>query len=173
MNHPGDKYFQLAPDQLSEGDKLKLIQELQKQVDELKIQNKELKKREQQAAKEIASRKKTEEELRKFRAISDHANFGAAISSLEGNFLYVNDFLAQMLGWEVSELLGKHYRVVHSEDQSSRLDELVVLMKEKKGFTSIELHHTRKDGSTFPTLMSAKVMYDEKKPTHLPVNNRN
>ncbi|MEI7676806.1 MAG: PAS domain S-box protein [Bacteroidales bacterium] len=111
--------------------------------------------------RDISRRKKAEKEILKFKTIADQANYGVILSSLEGIFLYVNDAFAKMVGWEVDDLIGKHSSVVHNEDQAERVEEIISLMKSNKGFTSEELYHTRKDGSSFPTQMSSKVIFDE------------
>lgn len=100
-------------------------------------------------------------ELAKFRTISDQANYGASISALDGTFIYVNNAYENMLGWEANELLGKHFMSVHNHEQQSRIDEILALLKTDGGFTLIEINHSRKDGSTFPALMTAKVIKDE------------
>ena len=111
--------------------------------------------------RDISERKAAEQEIHKFKTISDQANYGVVISSLEGIFLYVNDAFAQMVGWDAVDLLGQNSFVVHNEEQTERVAEIIALMKSNKGFISEELYHTRKDGSSFPTLMSSKVIYDK------------
>jgi PAS domain S-box-containing protein len=111
---------------------------------------------------DITERKKAEEELRKFRTISDQANYGAAVSALDGSFIYVNNAFALMHGYETHELIGKDHKIVHNEEQLARVDEIMALISANRGFVSEEIYHTRKDGTTFPTLMSAAVIYNEK-----------
>ncbi|MCX6277005.1 MAG: PAS domain S-box protein [Bacteroidetes bacterium] len=116
--------------------------------------------------RDISERKQAEAELRKFRTISDSANYGASISSLDGNFIYVNNAFATMVGWEASHLIGENFMAVHNQEQLTRVEELHALIKNKAGFTSEEVFHARKDGSTFPSLMTANVIFDE---NHIPL----
>ena len=111
--------------------------------------------------RDITERKLAENELRKFRTISDQATHGTAISNMDGMYTYANDAFLQMHGWKREELLGKSIMIIHNEEQFPRAEELLVLLKSRGGFTYEEVFHTRKDGTTFPTLMSAKVVYDE------------
>ncbi|MFZ4457132.1 MAG: PAS domain S-box protein [Bacteroidales bacterium] len=111
--------------------------------------------------KDITERKNAEKEILKFKTIADQANYGVVLASLKGEFLYVNDAFAKMVGWEADDLIGKNSSVVHNEEQAERVAEIISLMKSNKGFTSEELYHTRKDGSSFPTQMSSKVIFDE------------
>ena len=110
---------------------------------------------------DITKRVEAEKEMLKFRTISDQANYGAAITTLDGTFIYVNNALSTMMGWEVDELLGKSINVVHNDDQTSRVEEILNILKTKGGFTFEEVDHTHKDGSVFPTLMSAKVVLNQ------------
>lgn len=109
---------------------------------------------------DITERKRAEEEVRKFRTISDQANYGSAITSLEGIVLYINDSFAQMHGYQASELPGKHLSVFHSPEQLPRVEELLKLMKAKGSFSAVELWNTRKDGTVFPILMNASLICD-------------
>ncbi len=97
----------------------------------------------------------------KFRTIADQANYGAAIATLDGTFVYVNNALSTMMGWEIDELLGKSINVVHCDEQSSEVAEILNILKSEGGFTYKEIDHIRKDGSIFPTLMSAKVVLNQ------------
>ena len=56
---------------------------------------------------QLQQRKKTDEEARKFRTISDQSNYGTAIASLDGILVYVNESFAKMHGWQPDELIGK------------------------------------------------------------------
>lgn len=111
---------------------------------------------------DITERKKAEEELNKFRIIADQANIGTAITTLEGIITYCNDMFAQLHGFDKGELLGANLVKLHNESQLPRVFELLDVIKNQGGFSAEELDHCRKDGSTFPTLMSAKVIFDEK-----------
>jgi len=110
---------------------------------------------------DITKRVKAEKEMLKFRTITDQANYGAAITTLDGTFVYVNSALSTMLGWEEDELLGKSIDVVHYDEQSSQVDEILNILKSEGGFTYKEIDHKRKDGSIFPTLMSGKVVLNQ------------
>ncbi|MDD4991786.1 MAG: PAS domain S-box protein [Paludibacter sp.] len=108
----------------------------------------------------ITEQKRAEEELIKFRTITDQANSGAFIASLDGTFLYVNNCFANMVGWLADDLIGKNVQDVQSMEHLSRLAHIGDLIRNHGGFVSEELYYTRKDGSSFPTLMTAKVISD-------------
>ncbi|MEI8201056.1 MAG: PAS domain S-box protein [Eubacteriales bacterium] len=113
------------------------------------------------ADNDITGRKAAEDETRKFRAIADQANYGTAISTLDGELIYVNDAYAKMHGWEKEALVGKNLALLYNPEQNERVDMLLEPVKKAGGgFAAEEVWHTRKDGTHFPTLMSAKNIVD-------------
>jgi PAS domain S-box-containing protein len=111
---------------------------------------------------DITDRKLADEELRKFRTISDLANYGNAISDLDGNLIYSNDAFANMHGYEVDEIVGHHLSMLHSEEQMIHVNEALDLLKKNGEFIAEEVWRTKKDGTIFPSLMNAKIIFDDK-----------
>lgn len=109
---------------------------------------------------DVTDRRNAEEEIRKFRTITDEANYGAALASLDGILLYTNDAFARMHGYEVSEIQNRPLAMLHSEHQMKRVIETIELLKKNGGFTAEEVWRTRKDGTFFPSLMNAKIIMD-------------
>jgi PAS domain S-box-containing protein len=113
------------------------------------------------ADNDVTQRKQAVDELRKFRAIADQANYGAAIASLDGSLIYINNVLAWQHGWDAADLVGKSLKLFHNQDQMPRVAELLELIKTKGGFKAEVVWHKRKDGSVFPALMNGMLIYDE------------
>ena len=101
-----------------------------------------------------------EEETRKFRTVIDQANYGSAIASLSGEVLYQNLAMAEMHGYELTELKGKNLSVFHNPEQMQQVVALLDKLKITGEFSAEEVWHTRKDGSVFPTLMNASIIFD-------------
>ena len=112
---------------------------------------------------EITQKKLALDELRKFRIISDQAYYGAAITNLEGNISYLNNAFAAMHGYTPDELIGKHLSIFHTEEQMKTVVPLLERIKTDGGFDLAEVEHVRRDGSSFPTLMTAKLICNEQK----------
>ena len=110
---------------------------------------------------DITARKQAEDEVKKFRTISDQANYGSAITDLNGTIVYCNERFAKKHGYEIEELIGKPLFILHNESQLPRVHELLELIKLEGGFSAEEVDHCKKDGSVFPTLMSAKMILNE------------
>jgi len=110
--------------------------------------------------RDITERKQTEEDLLKFRTISEQANYGTAISTPEGKLVYVNDSMARMHGWEVDEMLGENISILHNEDTLAHSGEIINRLNIEGSFLAEEVSHVRKDGSVFSALVSVSVIYD-------------
>ncbi|MEI6883537.1 MAG: PAS domain S-box protein [Bacteroidota bacterium] len=119
------------------------------------------------SVRDITERLRSDEEIRKFRTIADKANYGMAIAALDGTMLYSNEYFARMHGWEVSEVIGKNLSMFHSDQQMVRVLETVGLLQKNGEFQAEEVWRTRKDGSAFPSLMNAIVVYNNGIPQYM------
>jgi len=111
---------------------------------------------------DITERKRAEEELRKFKIISDRAGHGIATTDLEGNLLYLNESFAKMHGYTPEELIGRNLSIFHNEEQMEDVDRLKKQLREEASYIAEEVWHIRKDGTVFPTLMNGTLIRDEK-----------
>lgn len=105
---------------------------------------------------DVTELKKSEDTLDMFKTMAEQAEYGIAISNMEGILVYLNDTFAKLHGWQKNELLGQPILSVHNEEQQERVILLLDHLQEKGGFTSEEVWHVTKDGQPFPTIMSAK-----------------
>jgi len=109
---------------------------------------------------DITDKKRAEEELGRLAMIAEQAGEGIATADLDGNLMFVNLAWARMHGYEPAELLGKHLNVFHNEEQ---LEKEVTLFNEevkRSGYHAGEVGHVRKDGTVFPTAMTATLFRD-------------
>jgi PAS domain S-box-containing protein len=113
--------------------------------------------------RDITERHKMEEALRRseanYRALLEQASDGIAVIDRQGRYLDVNSRMCDMMGYSREEFLRLTIKnVVASEDQTAtplRLSDLLA------GKTVIsERVMRRKDGSTFPMEISAKMIPD-------------
>jgi PAS domain S-box-containing protein len=111
---------------------------------------------------DITARKRAEEEIRKFKTISDRARYGSAISDLEGNLIYMNESFAQMHGYKAEELIGKNLSIFHTKEQMKDVERFNKQLIQKGSYIAEEVWHKRKEGTVFLTLMSLTTVEDEK-----------
>jgi PAS domain S-box-containing protein len=119
------------------------------------------------AATDITERKRTEEEIAKFKTIADIASYGVAIGPIE-KLDYVNRSFAEMHGYSPDELIGKHYSILYTEEQLPVINRLRAHLLKTGSFINKEVWHKRKDGTLFPTLMAGSLIRDkEGKPSFI------
>jgi len=111
--------------------------------------------------RDITERKQAEEELSKFKTISDRSPHGNAIADLDGILLYVNRAFAGMHGYTSEELMGKHLSILHTEDQMDDVNRLIARLKREGTFVSEEVWHKKRDDTVFPALMDAAIIADD------------
>jgi PAS domain S-box-containing protein len=112
--------------------------------------------------RDVTVMKRYEEELLKFKSISDCSNYGLGISDLDGTILYINRKFAEMHGYVPEDLIGKHLSIMHNEKQMAAVNETLKKMYKKGEFGASEVWHARRDGREFPTLMSGILVKDAK-----------
>jgi len=111
---------------------------------------------------DITERKKAEEELKKFKNISDNANYGIGMMDFDGILTYVNNYFANIHGYEPDDIIGKNFAILHNDDQLKRIIELKEKLEVDGSYHSEEVWHMHKNGSIFPTLMNGVSIKNEK-----------
>jgi|Deesub1362B_J571_1020462.scaffolds.fasta_scaffold01641_5 PAS domain S-box-containing protein len=111
--------------------------------------------------RDITQRKRAEEALReseeKYRTLIDSALDSIFLHDLEGNILEVNRAAAERLGYAKEELLNMKIQDIVPEERRSRFPEIIKELLEKKSIF-FESDHLRRDGTTYPVEVSARLM---------------
>lgn len=102
----------------------------------------------------ITAEKLVQEELRRFKLIIEHANYGVVVTDLEGNVLYLNRHFANLHNYDPKDVIGKNLRMLQADEQRDYTGNVFDLVRHYGEFSSIELWHKRKDGSRFPMLLN-------------------
>ncbi len=103
-----------------------------------------------------------DQDVRKFKAITDLASYGCVMSDLQGFITYANEAFAHMHGFSLSETIGKNLSVFHTDEQMEHVDRLLEKLVRDGAFEFQEVWHAKNDGAVFPTLMNATVIKDDK-----------
>lgn len=109
---------------------------------------------------DLTERIAAEEELRKFRTIADQSPYGIAMTTMEGEIVYINTTWQQMCGWSAEELRGQHISVFHHERDLSHVRELFGQLVQDGQMLDAEVFHKRRNGERYPTLMNGVVIRD-------------
>ena len=111
--------------------------------------------------RDIDERKRSEERVRFLSSVVEQSSEGMAISDLEGNLLFVNAAWAWMHGYDsAEELAGEHLNIFHNQEQ---VETDVVPFNNtvmERGYCTGEVGHMRRDGTTFPALMTSTLISD-------------
>ncbi len=110
---------------------------------------------------DVTELKRTEENLKLFKTISDQANYGVGIANPEGMLIYCNETFARMHGYQSKEVIGLNLSVFHNKDQMPEVIFLNKKLLNEGSFSAEEVWHTRTDGSVFLTLMNAVIIKNE------------
>ncbi len=113
-------------------------------------------------AVDITEMKEAQEEIKLFKTISDKALYGSALTDLKGNIVYINKYMANIHGYRIEELIGKHLSILHTEEQLKIIEKYISNLEEINKYAFTEIWHKRKNGSVFPMLMSGVNINDYK-----------
>lgn len=100
--------------------------------------------------KEIEERKTAEQALHRWGQIFEHAQWGIAVGSADGErFEMLNSHYAHLHGYTVAELLERPISAVRPRDGKAQLKEQIRIAHER-GHYRYQTDHCRKDGTLFP-----------------------
>ncbi len=107
---------------------------------------------------DITERKRLEEELKKFKMIADRANYGIALVDMDGRLTYINQYIANIHGYEPEDLIGSHVSIFYDESQLKIVRETVKRPHEELSINAMEMQHFRKDGKAIPMLLNLNLV---------------
>ncbi|MEZ4722716.1 MAG: PAS domain S-box protein [Flavobacteriales bacterium] len=116
----------------------------------------------QAIARDITEQKDLES---KYEFIVSNATDGIYIADYKGHFTYVNDSMKSILGYEPSEIIGKHFKDVVFPDDLNRVEEFYQSqLKKKRLNTHFEFRIVNKNGIVRWVGQNVKAVFDEKNP---------
>jgi PAS domain S-box-containing protein len=131
--------------------------------DELRAAGNRLEQTNQRLERELAERKETEEKLReseqRYRRIVDTASEGILQLDADGVIRFVDGRLGEMLGYEIQELVGRHYSENLFEEDRARLSARIAARRQGVA-ERYEQRFRRKDGSAVWMYVSATPIMD-------------
>ncbi len=113
-------------------------------------------------SRDVTATYQAQEELRRLGYVVEQSLDGTAVANLDGIVEFVNPAWAAMHGYTVDELIGQHLSVFHTPDQlANEVDPVNQRALASGQAQRAEIGHVRKDGVTFPTLMTIDLLRDE------------
>jgi PAS domain S-box-containing protein len=110
---------------------------------------------------DITKQKRMEKNYKKFKKISDEADYGSVIYDLTGTILYGNNSFAQMHGYQINELIGKQLSILYSSDRYENVEKLLNDLKKHGKIVGKEQVHIHKNGTVLPLLVTSTLIDDE------------
>src|SRR5918997_1742806 len=106
-------------------------------------------------------RKRAEEQIRFQRRLLDAVGQAIIATDLQGKIIYWNQAAEELYGWTTEEVMGHPIvEVTPSEELLERAEEIMVELRAGRSWTG-EFVVRRKDGSTFPAMVTDSPVYDE------------
>ncbi len=91
--------------------------------------------------------------MRKFKALSDSANYGISIIDEEGNYIYCNTHYAHMHGVEPIDIIGRRFPLFQKVSDAKEWDAWMATLLNYDESNVREVMHIHRDGHQFPVLM--------------------
>ncbi len=107
---------------------------------------------------ENSERQLAEESMRMLERAVEQSVDGIMVADLAGSTEFLNEAWARMHGYEVPEVLGYDLNLFHTVEQmQAEVYPLLNQVRDRESFDG-EVGHRRRDGSTFPTWMTASLL---------------
>ena len=110
---------------------------------------------------DITARKRAEEQIRFQRRLLDAVGQAIIATDPQGKIIYWNRAAEKLYGWSTEEVMGRPIvEVTPSEELLERADEIMSELRAGRSWSG-EFVVRRKDGSTFPAMVTDTPVYDE------------
>ncbi len=110
---------------------------------------------------DIHDRKTSEEAHAHLKYAVDHGVEGFGLHDDEGNFLYLNQSLLAMYGYEQEEVMGRSWKLLYGEDQVAEIEAVHIPAFMRDGKWRGELVGRRKSGENFDVAVSLTLLTDD------------
>ncbi|HMA82612.1 MAG TPA: PAS domain S-box protein [Candidatus Thermoplasmatota archaeon] len=110
---------------------------------------------------DITRQKRMEKNFKKFKKISDEADYGSVIYDLQGTILYGNDAFSRMHGYLTNDLIGKKIDLLFSSQKKNLVQQILSNLKTHGKIIGNEEWHIKKNGSKFPLLVTSSLIDNE------------
>ncbi|MFC4406534.1 PAS domain-containing sensor histidine kinase [Haloarchaeobius iranensis] len=112
------------------------------------------------AVRELVADWWTESDSRRRLAALESAREGIGILDADGKYAYANRAYAAKYGYESSELVGEHWRVLYPSEEVARFEEEILPTLEREGTWAGTAIGRRADGEEFPEELSLALLDD-------------
>lgn len=111
--------------------------------------------------RDISQRKHDLDEIKRFKLISDLANYGLAITDEVGEFVYVNKYFAELIEYKQEEMLGRSFFTVTPKVSKSEIASFVEKSSNIHGGEGLELIVMSKSEKEIPVMFNSIIIRDK------------
>lgn len=111
--------------------------------------------------RDVTEQKLNEERLRQAAAVFAHTNEGVMITDPDGTIQMVNSAFCHLTGYTESEVIGHSSRILQSGRHGDDFYQQMWQSISENGYWQGEIWNRRKDGSTYPELLSISAVEGE------------
>jgi diguanylate cyclase (GGDEF)-like protein/PAS domain S-box-containing protein len=116
--------------------------------------------RTEELAKEVEQRRANEEFLRLASQVFEATQDAIVVTDREARIVATNPAFTQISGYEAAEVVGRNVLMLHAGEEDAAAFEQMLQAVLKTGLWSGEILARRKNGDTYPGLLSASVVRD-------------
>ncbi len=106
--------------------------------------------------RDITERRRAEEEATLLACLNDLSPASVTVHTPEGEMLYANQRTLELHGWTREEFMAKNLHEIDVPGSEQLINERIELLR-RTGEASFDVEHFRKDGSTVPLNVTAKI----------------
>lgn len=111
--------------------------------------------------RDISQRKHDLEEIKRFKLISDLANYGLAITDEVGEFVYINKYFAELIEYQQDEMLGRGFFTITPQVSKSEIVKFVEESSNIQGGEGLELVVVSKNEKEIPVMFNSVIIRDK------------
>lgn len=113
--------------------------------------------------RDISQRKRDNEEIGRFKLIADLANYGLAITTADGEFVYINKYFAELLESEQKDLMGENFYSITPHIEKSNVTSFVNDASNVHGGEGREVTVVSRNNDVIPVMMNSVIIHDKYK----------
>ncbi|OYT17828.1 MAG: hypothetical protein B7C24_00780 [Bacteroidetes bacterium 4572_77] len=111
--------------------------------------------------RDISQHKRDNEEIGRFKLIADLANYGLAITTANGKFVYINKYFAHMLDSKQSDLIGESFYSITPHIKRSKITNFVTEASQIQGGEGREVSIVSRKNKEIPVMMNSIIVHDK------------
>ncbi len=111
--------------------------------------------------RDISQRKRDNEEIGRFKLIADLANYGLAITTAEGEFVYINKYFSELLESEQKDLIGENFYSITPHIKKANVTSFVNDASNVHGGEGREVTVVSRNKKVIPVMMNSVIIHDK------------